>query len=280
MSRSDWRPATQAWRQPWQLLGWPALVGGALLLAAAALSWAVTPRWQAQADTAAQVARAARIAAADARRQASQPVPVAPPAWPSPDQNEARVQALLRLAREQGVQVLGLKQKERSAHDAPRPAVARVADAAPAAPAARRSEGATANETIGNRADGLNGSRGMNAMVPLGADGAPQWLELSLPLRAPYAALRRFMAAALAADPALALEAVRLARGEAQSGLVQAELTFALASSNSPNQPLPLGVAQAGPAGPDTYSLALFTTATATATATAAAAVAAARARP
>jgi trimeric autotransporter adhesin len=205
MSRSDWNPGTQAWRRPWQRLGWPAAAGGAMLLAAAGLAIGLTPQWQAQTRAAADAARTARLAAADARRLASEPVLQAAPAWPAADRREARLQALLRLAREHGVAVQGLSQK-----------------------AAPPDEGARLATPRATRTSGASGASGAT-------EAAPQWLEVTLPVRAPYAALRRFLSAALAADPALALDAVRLARGEAGSGFVQAELVFALASAVGPH---------------------------------------------
>lgn len=63
------------------------------------------------------------------------------------------------------------------------------------------------------------------------AAGGPDWQTLVLPVRATYAALRGFVSAALAADPALALDAVQWRREGSERGELEAELTWALASA-------------------------------------------------
>lgn len=66
--------------------------------------------------------------------------------------------------------------------------------------------------------------------VAAGATGAVQWHTVALPVRGSYAQIRSFLAAALTADPALALDAVKLQRepGSAPDAL-RAETTWSLA---------------------------------------------------
>lgn len=61
--------------------------------------------------------------------------------------------------------------------------------------------------------------------------GRVAWLMVSMPLRGTYADLRAFIAAALQADPALALESLRLRRAGAEAGPLDADLTWAFAQA-------------------------------------------------
>jgi hypothetical protein len=62
-------------------------------------------------------------------------------------------------------------------------------------------------------------------------DGAPHWHVVALSLEGPYGRLRQFIADALQADPALALDALLLQREDGKPGPLRAELTWALASA-------------------------------------------------
>lgn len=70
---------------------------------------------------------------------------------------------------------------------------------------------------------------------------AVQWHSVSLPLRGSYAQIRAFLAAALAADPALALDAVLLQReAGSASGALRADTRWAFAQrGNDPSRPEP-----------------------------------------
>ncbi len=66
----------------------------------------------------------------------------------------------------------------------------------------------------------------------------PVWHTLSLPLRGTYASHRRYVEAALLADPALALDGLLLRRGATpgDAGLLEAELSWALAQTPDPSR--------------------------------------------
>jgi hypothetical protein len=192
---ADWPQAPpRPWASPWRALGAPGWAGIAGLLLALVLGAVLAPHWQARAEQLHAQARSERIAAADAARRlrsdpalATRNVPTAAP-WPAATQRLARIDRLLALAREHGVQVLG-------------------AQHAPGARGALRPADADADAT------------------------APVWSTVTLPARARYADLRRFVAAALAADSALALDAVRLERQPDEGVALRVELVFGLASA-------------------------------------------------
>ncbi len=66
------------------------------------------------------------------------------------------------------------------------------------------------------------------------AANAVVWNLVTLPLRGNYGDLRAFVAAALQADEALALDSVRLSRTEDEPVPVEAELTWSFAQAGSP----------------------------------------------
>jgi hypothetical protein len=66
-----------------------------------------------------------------------------------------------------------------------------------------------------------------------GAEGtaSPQWRLLTMSAEGGYAALRGFVASALVADPALALDALVMQRGDGQTAQLRAEFSWAFAST-------------------------------------------------
>ena len=83
---------------------------------------------------------------------------------------------------------------------------------------------------------------GTEQPLQLQAAGSVAWQLLNMPARASYADLRGFIAAALQADPALALDALRLRRENAQAEQVDAELRWALGQAAAPAVPAEPGL--------------------------------------
>lgn len=77
--------------------------------------------------------------------------------------------------------------------------------------------------------------RGVQQQLERGEAANPvAWNLVTMPLRGNYGDLRAFVAAALQADEALALDSVRLRRAEGERVPVEAELTWSFAHAGSP----------------------------------------------
>lgn len=169
-----WQPVSRSRTSSWQRLGWPLVLGCGLLALAWLLNGWVTPQWRASAEWARREALQAGPAAALQRADA---VPV----LPARQMFDERLDQVLVLARESGMQVTGVSQ-----------------DAGPASPSTPPAE----------------------AFV---------WDRVTLRLEGDYAGVRRFVQALLQADPALAVESLRLSRAEGVGAALRAELALALA---------------------------------------------------
>ncbi len=156
--------------------GWLAPACAVLLLAAAALHWGVSPKWQAQAQAAFSQAAAS-----------AQPARIAAAARPLVSSDEV----LAALPSEAGL-------------------AARLSDLLSAA--------GPRNLRLGD-ADVSNPSNDLAGVV--------RW-RVAMPVQGRYADLRSFLQAALAADPSLSLDQLRVVRTQADNPEVQAELVWSL----------------------------------------------------
>jgi Type II secretion system (T2SS), protein M subtype b len=116
-----------------------------------------------------------------------------------------------------------LRAKARPAAAAPAPLSAQQWQAALPTAAGRQQRLADLLE-LGMRLE-LNGARTEHRLST--ADGLER-LRVTMPVTGSYAQLRRFIAAALANDPALSLDAIKLRRASPLSAEVDAELQWSL----------------------------------------------------
>ena len=182
------RPWSDRWPRHWPLktlmalmplrAAWPLWLGAAALGLAALLAGVLAPRWADEADAQLQALQA-QTRRAPVAAPAAQPGPAAQPlaaAWPAPAQSPARSEALVALARKQGLALQVWREQ---------------------------------------------------------VDGQGQ-LQLGLSGRARYPALRAFVAAALLADPAAALDRLRLQRDDAATAELDFEMQWTLLQQAPP----------------------------------------------
>ncbi|MDA8093415.1 MAG: hypothetical protein M0T84_05785 [Betaproteobacteria bacterium] len=77
------------------------------------------------------------------------------------------------------------------------------------------------------RAQGIELKEGHYGLAPVEGTGLSRW-RARIPVKARYPALKRFLAASLAANPALTLDGFKLERPDADSRTLKAELRFSL----------------------------------------------------